>query len=72
MTRFSTLHADGTETNVRIIRQADMLACPHVIMMPEHYLASGACRCTDADHTVMAEWGYVWDGTRWTSPPEDT
>lgn len=60
MTRFSTLHPDGTETNVRIIKQSDMLACPHCIMVPEHYRPDGSCKCNDPNETVMKEWGYKW------------
>ncbi len=65
MTRFSTLHPDGTETNVREIKQSDMLACPHFIMVAEHYRDDGSCKCKgdDADtvaHQAMMvlEWGY--------------
>lgn len=30
------------------------------------------CRCDDADHVEMAEWGYVWDAKqgRWTGDDE--
>jgi hypothetical protein len=42
-------------------------ACPHFIMVREHFDASGEhCRCADASHTDMAEWGYQWNGERWT------
>ena len=60
MVRFSTLSADGTESNVRIIRQADICACPHVIMMPAHYRDDGSCKCNDAEEQAMMirEWGY--------------
>lgn len=65
MTAFSELQPDGTVTNVRVIKQSDMLACPHVIMVPEHYRDDGTCRCDDQGHTEMVTWGYTWDGQGW-------
>jgi hypothetical protein len=50
---------------MRRLSQADMLNCPYCIMVPEHYRIDGSCRCNDAAHTVMAEWGYRWTGTHW-------
>lgn len=61
---FGTLHEDGTVTDERTISSADIRACPHYIMVPEHYRADGSCRCDDPDATVMAEWGYRWDNLR--------
>ncbi len=60
MTRFSTLHPDGTETNVREIAQSDMLACPHFIIMAKHYREDGSCKCNDPEEQAMMirEWGY--------------
>jgi len=69
---FGTLHPDGRMTDRRVIRHADIGACPHVILDPAHYRADGACRCGDPTHD-MAAWGYVWD-TRvslWVAPPDD-
>ena len=69
MTRFSDLvMRDGqiVETNVRTIKQSDMLACPHCIMVPEHYHLDGRCRCGDPTHTEMEKWGYKWDGFFWS------
>ena len=75
MTEFSKgeLKPDGTfsVTHVRSIKQASMLKCPHCIMMPEHYRTDESCRCNDPDHTEMADWGYVWDGSLWASDEED-
>jgi hypothetical protein len=65
MIRFSTLHPDGTETNVRIIKQSDMQKCPHCIMVPEHYRKDGTCKCNDEKETVMREWGYKWKEGQW-------
>lgn len=46
------------------------MSCPHFIMVREHFDATGQhCRCNDATHLEMAEWGYVWDGTSWISDP---
>lgn len=61
MTEFGRLDADGTYTHVRTLRQSAMLACPHVIMAPEHYRDDETCRCDDPTNVEMAEWGYVWD-----------
>ena len=75
MTEFSKgeLKPDGSfsVTHVRSIKQASMLKCPHFIMVPEHYRADESCRCNDPDHTEMADWGYVWDGSLWASDEED-
>ena len=75
MTRFSRLNVDKDgklgETVVREIPQSAMLACPHYIMVPEHYRADGSCRCDDKDHQEMKEWGYVWNGSSWISPHDD-
>jgi hypothetical protein len=45
--RFSTLYPDGTETNVRSISRGTILACPRVILLPDHYRADGSCRCDE-------------------------
>jgi hypothetical protein len=60
MTTFGTLNPDGTVSNVREIRQSDLLACPFVIMAAEHYREDGTCKCNDPEHrkTVMEAWGY--------------
>ena len=50
---------------VLLVKQSSMMKCPHFIMTPEHYMADGSCRCTDADHVEMKEWGYTWDGKSW-------
>jgi hypothetical protein len=57
-------------TPVRTLKQSSMLKCPHCIMAPEHYRADESCRCDDPEHTEMAEWGYVWDGSNWGSEEE--
>jgi hypothetical protein len=65
MTRFSTVTPDGrgglVESNVRVLNQSDMVRCPHVIMMPDHYREDGTCKCNDPNEKVMREWGYRWD-----------
>jgi hypothetical protein len=66
MTRFSTLNPDGTETNVRDINQRDLLACPHAILVADHYREDGTCRCDDPENAEMAEWGYTWKDGQWT------
>jgi hypothetical protein len=52
-------------------RTIDPHRCPHCIFGDDHYREDGSCRCDDPDHQEMAEWGYVWDGTSWASPPEE-
>jgi hypothetical protein len=37
MTIFGKLQPDGTITDRREIRQADLQACPHVILVAAHY-----------------------------------
>ncbi len=58
--QFGTLHPDGKVTNVRMIKQADIGACPHVIFMATHYRPDGSCKCDDPDERAMMirEWGY--------------
>jgi hypothetical protein len=58
---------------VVVLKQADIMKCPFVIMMPEHYLMDGSCRCTDENHLKMREWGYTWNPTtkRWTDQGDD-
>ena len=65
MTEFGELSPDGTYRHVRTLKQSSMLKCPHAIMMPEHYRDDESCRCDDADHQEMAEWGDTWDGSQW-------
>jgi hypothetical protein len=67
------LHDDGggatsmraRAASVTIMKQSDLLACPHCILVPEHYRADGTCRCRDATHGVMKEWGYTWKDGQW-------
>lgn len=65
MTRFSKLNPDGTEVDVRTINRADLLKCPHVILVADHYREDGTCRCDDPDYTDMGEWGYKWKDGQW-------
>jgi hypothetical protein len=43
------------------MQQGMIRACPHVIMMPDHYRADGTCKCNDPHDSNMQEWGYSWD-----------
>lgn len=74
MVEFSnaTLGKDGSlsVTKVRRIRQSSILACPHFMMVAEHYRSDESCRCDDPDHLEMAEWGYEWDGSVWAATEE--
>jgi hypothetical protein len=62
-TRFSRLEMiDGVlkETDVRMIKQSDLMKCPHYILMASHYREDGSCKCDDPDERAMMirEWGY--------------
>ena len=50
---------DPTPT-VTILKQSDLLRCPFVIMVPEHYRADGTCKCDSASYRrmMMREWQY--------------
>lgn len=62
---FGTLRDDGSYVRVRSLHQSAIAACPHVIMVAEHYRDDESCRCDDPTHVEMAEWGYTWsDATR--------
>lgn len=39
--------------NYRSILLSDILACPHAILLPEHYRENGTCLCdeTQCEHT---------------------
>ena len=58
--KFGTLSPDGTLSNVRFIKQADMMKCPFAIMMPDHYRGDGSCKCDDPEERkkMIAEWEY--------------
>lgn len=58
--KFGTLNQDGVLSSVRMIKQSDMLKCPHCIMMPSHYREDGSCKCDDPKEQAMMirEWGY--------------
>ena len=54
---FGTLNRDGTVTNSRMIKQAQIIKCPRSILVPEHYKKDGSCYCFDPDERarVLAE-----------------
>lgn len=70
MVQLGNLQPDGRVTNQREISQSDILACPHAILMVEHYRDDGSCRCNDPDHCLMSDWGYTWDDGRWIAGDE--
>jgi len=72
MTKFATLNADGSLSNVRHINKSDIIQCPHIIMTPDHYREDGSCKCNDSNHIEMAEWGYQFDGEMWQCPEDFT
>ena len=45
--------------------------CPFLILDQQHYDPErDECGCTDPDHEIMSDWGYEWNGERWTAPAE--
>ena len=60
MTEFGKLNADGSYQHIRSLPQAAMLACPHFIMMPDHYREDNSCKCDDLAERkrMIREWGY--------------
>ena len=58
---------------IRTLSYAQIKACPHLILMPEHYNADGTCKCKERENKIMAEWGYVWDTDKqvWDAPPDE-
>ena len=69
---FGTLDEFGQVSGERTIPQARIVACPHVIMLAEHYPEAddALCRCFDPEAQEMAEAGYVWSekARRWEAP----
>lgn len=67
MVRFSTLSSTGEETEVREIATSDIRACPHYILVPNHYSLDGRCDCNDPTAKYMKKWGYRWkkESKRW-------
>lgn len=64
MIRFSNMKLDGdtlVETESREISQSVIRACPHFILVADHYRADGTCRCDDPSAKIMRKWGYRWD-----------
>jgi hypothetical protein len=51
---------------VTTMKRADIMKCPHMIMVPEHYREDGTCRCNDIMHTKMVKWGYKWSAVTHT------
>lgn len=42
---FGTLHPSGELTDVRVIKQSDIMRCPMFILVPDHYRDDGSCKC---------------------------
>ena len=59
---FGTLDAElGRLVRTRTIANSAILACPHVILAPEHYGDDGRCRCSDPveQARLISEYGYT-------------
>jgi len=48
-------------SDIRYIKQADMLKCPFAIMDMSHYNEDGTCKCTDPQERarMIEEWEYT-------------
>lgn len=57
---FYVANEDGG-VKVRTLSQADIMACPHTIMVPEHFRDDGSCLCDDPEAKIMRQWGYRWN-----------
>lgn len=66
MTTFGTLNPDGSFTNVREIKQSDLMKCPFMILMADHYRNDGTCKCNDPEHRefMKKNWEYTDDDFR--------
>jgi hypothetical protein len=60
---FGTLNRDGSLSNVRELTREAIGACPHVILVGDHYREDGSCRCNDPveQARMIREWGYSPD-----------
>ena len=61
----TTNQPNAARVAVRSITIAAIQSCPHLIMDARHYRPDNTCRCDDASHREMAEWGYKWRGGLW-------
>lgn len=52
-------------TKIVTLTAAQIGACPHFIMVSEHYREDRSCRCDDPGHRAMEEWGYEWRDGGW-------
>ena len=52
--------------HVTVLNQSDLLKCPFVILMPEHYRRDGSCRCNDPEHTAMV-WNHLRTSKRYAA-----
>lgn len=57
---FGELTPDGL-TNVRVMRQSNLMSCPFTILVPEHYRPDGTCLCDDPEERarMIREWEYT-------------
>jgi hypothetical protein len=62
---FGTLNPDGTVAKSRVLSSSQILTCPHILLVPDHYREDGTCKCNEESDPHMREWGYSWDGEAW-------
>jgi hypothetical protein len=58
--RFRTFDAEGNLAQSRVIQKSSIVACPHLILVADHYRADGTCRCNESEYPEMEKWGYEW------------
>lgn len=60
--KMGTLRPDGTVVNERVINAN---ACPNLILVADHYLEDGSCKCHDESAVEMMTLGYRWKDGQW-------
>lgn len=61
--KFGTLKIENgkaVETEIKIMNQSTIAACPNVIFDPKHY-HDGTCDCFDETKSHMKKLGYKWN-----------
>ena len=48
---------------IKLMKQSDIMKCPHYIISPDHYREDGSCKCDDAEERarMVRDWGYSWE-----------
>ncbi len=51
--KFGILNPDGVLAIVGMVKQSDIIKCPHIILVSEHYREDGSCKCDDPEEQRM-------------------